>query len=46
VITDFATIDSPDIDGLKKEIQVLQEAGVIKSRITVEQLIYKRRTKD
>jgi len=40
VITKFATIDKPDIVGLKKEVAVLRDAGVITGSLDVQTLLF------
>lgn len=45
VITRFATIDKPDIAGLKKEVSVLHDVGVIGGTLNVEKLLFHWRSK-
>lgn len=43
VITRFATHENPDLDGLRQELQILQDAGTIKNDVEVARLIYRWR---
>ena len=44
VITQFATIDKPDIGGLEKEVSVLRDAGVITAPLDVQTLLFQWRS--
>lgn len=43
-ITDFATINAPDLDGLQKEADILQDADVIQGNLEINQLLYRWRS--
>jgi len=44
-ITHFATVEKPDLRGLRRELSVLRDAGTVKGDMDVEKLIYRWRTK-